>query len=58
MSFRATTLSSHYGFDEPRFLLVSPIESRVLATRSQPGEGLDASWCLTFSDVLRVGFAT
>jgi len=58
MSFGATTLSSPYQFDEPWIPLVSPIESCVLTTRAQPGVGLAAPWRLTFSNVLRAGFAT
>jgi len=57
MFFRARTLSSLYGFDEPQTLLASPSESRDLATRDQPGVGFTAPWRLAFSSVLRTDFA-
>ena len=54
---RATIVSSLHGFVESRTQLALPIESRVLAMRAQLGVGLAAPLCLTFSDVLRAGFA-
>jgi len=54
--FGATTPSSLDGSDEPRTPLTSSSESRVLATRAQPGVGFAAPWRLAFSDVLRASF--
>ena len=39
---RATILSSLHGFNESQTPVVSPIESRVLTMRAQPGMGLAA----------------
>ena len=55
--FQRRYAQQFFGFNVPRTLLVSPIESRVLAMLAQPGVGLAAPWRLTFSDVLCAGFA-
>jgi len=49
--------SSFYEFDVLWTPLAPLIEGPVLALRAQPGVGLASPWCLTFSDVLRAGFA-
>ena len=49
MSFRAITLNSPHRYDEPRTLLASPIERRVLVMQAQPGVGFAASWRLTLA---------
>ena len=56
MFFWSRNAQQLYGFDEPRILLASPIESYILAIRAQPGVDFATPWRLAFSDVLRPGF--